>query len=217
MALFPHRSTKGHKLSSPLAGHDLWVADLHRDFTANGPLAAPGSDAAAEHLTELVTSVHTARMHAGLYESYRTALIVVEGEFDGHHEPIPEECGLPPHGNGDSHSALAAGLDLAPHEYFTWTSCPACGAPPLSAVAEGKGQTFRLSNEFVHSPAAVIDVAGLSVEHSALTLAAAAARLGPRGVVIRFRADLSTFLEPEVAAERLAELSRAGVEIIGGK
>jgi hypothetical protein len=113
---------------------------------------------------------------------------------------------------------MPAGVGLAPAHLFTATFCPAmAGVDLLSAKADGKGQSFQLRAILAEdcSPAE-IHVAGLSAEHAGLALARALAeQLGRRGTGVIFRADLSTFLAPEEAPDRLRDLERAGVGIVG--
>lgn len=213
MAIRPlgRRSAKA-KEPRLIPGTILLITDLHRDFLPGGGGAAPGADAVADRLVQLSLTPGSASA------PYRSADVIVEGTFWGQGRDHPVAPGWPEHGHGHGIAGLPESVLRSTVERHTWTFCPARpDADLLATYAEGGGQSFTLASTVAqdYSPAG-IHVAGLSVEHAGLALASTLAkRLGPRGTEVAFRADLSSFLRPDEAPDRLRELERAGVRILG--
>jgi hypothetical protein len=203
----------------PGGGALLLITDLHHDFVGCGPMAAARSDEVASGLAAVVRRDRPGRRSADgegvagtAPDDYRLVSVCVEGQQWGKHVPCPLGSGWPPHSSDEALGALAEGLALSENEVHVWTSCPGAGARPLDAEAIGHDQGFSLERALAYARPDVVHVAGLSVDHAGLAVAAAVARahLAPQVTVLL---AASTILRPEVAEARLADLSSAGVTI----
>ena len=88
------------------------VADLHVDFTAAGPMAAPGSVEAAVKLADLVRGLQ--RAWQDREEGAAAGALAVEGRRWGERVPLPPDCPWPAHCEGPAQLDLAAALIVAP-------------------------------------------------------------------------------------------------------
>ncbi|MFT4211266.1 MAG: isochorismatase family protein [Microbacterium sp.] len=184
----------------------LFLVDVQNDFTEHGALAVTGGDAVARRISEFLSA------HADEYELVVASRDWHDGDNDngGHFSDSPDFIDTwPVHCVGGTFGAeYDEGFDTS---RVTDHLKKGQGKPAYS-LFEGVGDDGRTANDLLDAHGIRdIDIAGLATDYCVRASALDALAAGRR---VRVLTDLVAGVHPESSERALAEIVRAGAELV---